>query len=115
MRWRCWKPRASNLRPAPKTFRSRASSHSRAPFRLIPRIDRPGSQFCLQTADKIGQSRLALALEAFASQYLAHLSEGGFNVVVDDDVVVFRPVAQFLSGLRHALLNDMLHILSTEA
>ena len=27
--------------PAPKTFRSRASSRSRAPFRLIPRIDRP--------------------------------------------------------------------------
>src|SRR4051812_34959551 len=115
MRRRYWKPRASNPRPAPKTFRSRASSRSRAPFRLIPRIDRPRSQFCLQTADKFGQSRLALALEAFGRQNRLHLRERAIDIGIDDHVVVLGPVAHLVGGLAHARMDDLIGVLRSRS
>jgi 16S rRNA (adenine1518-N6/adenine1519-N6)-dimethyltransferase len=77
--------------------------------------DCPRSQFCLQTADKFGQSRLALALEAFGRQNRLHLRERAIDIGIDDHVVVLGPVAHLVGGLAHARMDDLIGVLRSRS
>ena len=68
-------------------------------------------QLRLQRAHEIGQADLPLALEPLGREDRPHFGEGVVIVAVDDDVVVFRPMAHFAGGLGHAGADDGLAVL----
>src|SRR5262245_48276701 len=65
----------------------------------------------LQRAHEFCQANSALALEALGSENRAHLGEGLIEVVVDDDVVVLRPVAHLIASTFHAVADDGVAVL----
>ena len=56
-----------------------------------------------QAFDEIGQADLTLPTQALGTQNRPHAFDAGIDVVVDDDVIVFGPMAHFVSGLGHTL------------
>ena len=61
----------------------------------------------------IGQPRAAFALEPLGLQDRLHLGKGFFDIVVDHDVVVFRPVTHLVTGEAHAMADHLVGILTT--
>src|ERR1700732_1567948 len=61
-----------------------------------PRADvRLFFQLPLQLAHERRQTGAAFALEPLGLEDRLHLGEGVIDIVIDDDVIVFRPVTQF--------------------
>lgn len=60
-----------------------------------------------QSFDEIGQADLALAAQPLCAQDRAHAFHTGIDVVVDDDVVIFRPMAHLVGGLGHPPRHDI--------
>ena len=59
-----------------------------------------------QGAHEVRQARLARAFVALGLDDVGDLGFGDADVVVDDHVVVFGPVAEFVVRLGHALSHD---------
>src|SRR5262249_26968143 len=55
-----------------------------------------------QAVDEIGEAGLARAAQALGGDDRLHLGDARVEVAVDDDVIVFRPVAHLFGGFRHA-------------
>src|SRR5438046_10400965 len=55
-----------------------------------------------QAVDEIGEADLAGAAEALAGDNRLNFRNARVEVAVDDDVIVFRPVAHFSGGFPHA-------------
>src|SRR5437773_9480572 len=55
-----------------------------------------------QAVDEVGEADLAGAAEALGGDDRLNLRNARVEIAVDDDVIVFRPVAHFFGGFRHA-------------
>src|SRR5437762_4439701 len=55
-----------------------------------------------QAVDEIGEADLTGAAEALGGDNRLNLRNARVEIAVDDDVIVFRPVAHFFGGFRHA-------------
>src|SRR5207237_7579546 len=67
------------------------------------RRTRAASSFAApEMVDEIGEADLAGAAEALGGDNRLNFRNARVEVAVDDDVIVFRPVAHFFGGFRHA-------------
>jgi hypothetical protein len=83
------KPNA-RLPPAPTEFATR-------------KLLRTMLQHLRQLTDEIGKPHLSPPPQAFRDKYRLDFGVGTADVVIDDDVVILRPVADLVGGLGHAL------------
>ena len=58
-----------------------------------------------EAADEFGQSYLAAAFEAFGEEDGLDGFDGLVEVAIDDDVIIFGPVAHFVGGFGHAAVD----------
>src|SRR5579863_7688509 len=68
-------------------------------------------QLPLQFPHECRQAGTALTLEPFRLQDRLNFRESFIDVVIDDDVVVLRPVAEFMRGSAHAGTYDRIAVL----
>src|SRR6185503_8160925 len=61
--------------------------------------------FFQQSVDKAGESDHPLALQALSRKDRPRHREGPVEVLVDDDIVVFAPLADFLASIRKPPLD----------
>src|SRR3990172_5525460 len=92
-------PPRCRRRRAPRRCRSSSSPPSPAPCRR-----RPGRRSIplAQALDELVQADLALAAQAFGDDDGLHLADAVLEVAIDQDVIVFGPMAHFVGGLGHA-------------
>src|SRR5262245_66516231 len=74
---------------------------------------RRDSRLRQQPTHQRGESDLAFALEPLGGKDRAHFREGAIDVVVEDDIIVFRPVAELIAGLGHAAFDHALVVKRT--
>ena len=88
------------------------------PFRDGRLADAPPPRLIVvahQLSDKAGNAGLAAALHALGVQDGADFLQGGLQIVIDHDIVIFRPVADFVVGPGHALGHYLFCILGPDA
>src|SRR5205823_14720052 len=92
----------------------RPTDASRISSRSFPSGPRPEGllllQLPLQLPHEARQACTALALEPLGFQDRLDLGERFVDIVIDDDVVVFGPMAQFMAGAAHAPANHLIRI-----
>src|SRR6185437_6494191 len=98
----CWKMPASSRPSAQRICRSSNSRRWRGPTR---RSSAP------ELRHELGEASEALALGAFGGEDRFRQRDAAFELVVDDDVIVFRPVAGFLGRFLHPPLHDVVAVM----
>src|SRR6185312_421878 len=68
-----------------------------------------------QAVDEIGKADLPVAAQPLHLEDVGDGSDAAREIVVDDDVVVFRPVAHLVARLGHARCDDRLAVLRPAA
>src|SRR5689334_2869718 len=70
-------------------------------------------KLCLQPPHEVGQPDLAFAFEPFRRKNPAQFAQGRRFITIDDDIVVFPPMAHLVGGLGHPRTDDGLAVLRT--
>src|SRR5438477_4876728 len=106
--------RAAPSKKAPRRHRCRlgysvrppvGTTNSARPVTLMGVSRRAGlysGSAAAQAVDEIGEADLTGAAEALGGDNRLNLRNARVEIAVDDDVIVFRPVAHFFGGFRHA-------------
>src|SRR2546423_11590535 len=68
-------------------------------------------QLPLQLAHEGRQTRAAFALQPLGLENRLHLGKRFVDIVIDHDVIVFRPMAHFMAGTAHSFADDVVGIL----
>src|SRR5471032_898664 len=104
MRENCWRPPASNRLRARKRFRLKVSS--RWLERSI-KLTREIFKFGEQTARRLDKSGADPPLGALGGKNMPKIAKRPVEIAVDEYIIIFRPMRNFLGGVAQAPADDV--------